>query len=174
MIWTAAPENGNPITQYAITARRVSDGASHDRDLHAPFTNAPCHINGDQTIGATVTGLVNCTAYDLTVTATNIGGSNVSNPVTNVTPRQAPTVPTLPGSPVTQAERSSESCCFDWNASNANGCGTVSYTVEVDPPAGVSCGNGAGVPCLSSPTTSTSFVMTTTAAVCPYREYQLQ
>jgi hypothetical protein len=167
VIWTAAAENGNPITRYDITARRVSNGALTTVTCNAPFSSAPCHINGDQTIGTTITGLANCAAYDVTVTATNIGGSNVSDPVTNVTPRQAPSVPTLPGTPVTRPAVVGQ-LAFDWNASNANGCGIVSYTVEVDPPAGVSCGGAAGAPCLSSPTTATSFTMTTTAAVCPF------
>ena len=166
VIWTAAPPSGSAITQYQVVARRVSDGAPSSVTCAAPFSTPPCHINADQSIGATVGGLDNCAAYDLTVAATSATGTTISDALSNVTPRELPSVPTL--SALAKVDGSVGELLLSWNASNANGCGPVSYTVELTPPAGFTCGNPAGGSCLNDAGTSTSYDMTTNVPVCDY------
>jgi hypothetical protein len=125
-------------------------------------------VNADQSVGATVTGLSNCVAYEVTVTATNGGGSTASDTVGGVTPRQAPGVPGLPGSPLTKAPGAVGELLFNWNAASANGCGTVSYTVEITPPPGFQCGSPAASPCLIVVGNTTTYDMTTAVPACPY------
>jgi hypothetical protein len=166
--WTAAAANGSAITRYDVTARRVSTGATTTVTCGAPFSSPPCRINADQSLSATVGGLSNCTAYDVRVTATNAGGSTTSAPREDVTPVSPPSTPTLPSSALTKVPGVVGELSFTWNAASANGCGTVSYTVELTPPPGFLCGNPADSPCQLDAGTATDFVMSTTVPACPY------
>src|SRR5262249_12475973 len=149
-----------------IVARQVSNGATTTVSCNSPFTNppTPCTSNGTS-IQATISGLSNCTAYDVTVTATNANGSTDSDPVTDVTPRVLPTLPS--GLQVPRTANSGQ-LLFSWTASSGGNCGTPTYTVRLQPPADVSCGNGNGVVCQTSTGTTTSITMTTSAGVCNY------
>ena len=145
--WTAAAPNGSTITQYVAQATQTT----------SPFTviSAPA-VPGTQ-LSTTITGLSNCTAYNVTVTATSGGGSTTSDPVTNITPLQAPDVPT-PSLP-TQGPGVGD-FNFAWSAPNGHGCGPIHYNVKVTDPV-----NGV-LPLMSTSATNISY--TTTNPACPY------
>jgi len=144
--WTPAAPNGSTITGYAVQAQVAPSGAITTVNVAGTATSA------------TISGLSNCTAYNLMVTATSGGGSTDSDPVLNVTPRQAPDVPT--GPTLTQGVGVGD-FSFSWGPSNPRNCGTVSYTVQVvDPVLGALTPMSAG--------TSTSLAFSTTTPACPY------
>ncbi len=144
--WTPAAPNGSTITGYTVQAQVAPAGTITTVSV------------GGSTTSATITGLLNCTAYNVTVTAASGGGSTASDPVANVTPRQAPDVPV--GLSLVKVGGSVGELLFSWGASNPRGCGTVSYTVELTPPVGFASLNSTG--------TITSFDMVTTTPACPY------
>jgi len=144
--WTAAAPNGSSISSYVVQAQVAPAGAITQTTVSGA------------TLSATVIGLSNCTAYNVTVIAVSGGGSTASDPINNVTPRQPPSVPA--GLTLSKGAGVGD-FIFGWGGSSQNGCGTVSYTVQVfDPVIGFLSPLGAG--------TSTSIAFNTTTPACPY------
>lgn len=111
--WTAAVNNGAPVTSYTITAN--PGGATKT-------------VAGDVTTG-TVTGLTNGTGYTFTVTATNaVGTSPASAPSAVVTPSALPAAPT--GVVATRGDGTAQ---VDWTPPVTNGAAITGYTVTVSP-----------------------------------------
>jgi hypothetical protein len=111
--WSAAADNGSPVTGYAWTA--------------APG-GATITVAGDKT-SATVPGLSNGTAYTFTVTATNaVGGSAASAPSNGVIPAAAPDAPTA-----VEAVRGDKSARVSWARPSGNGSPVAGYTVTTAP-----------------------------------------
>lgn len=112
--WTAAVNNGSPITRYDVEAQ--------------PGGNS-CSTSGTGT-SCTISPLPNGTAYSISIYATNdAGGGEVSTSETLITPR------TLAGAPtnvsITAGDRQ---LGVSWRAPSSNGGSPVtSYTVTAQP-----------------------------------------
>jgi hypothetical protein len=148
--WTAAAANGSTITGYTVQAQIAPGGAITNVTVPGTVTST------------TITGLLNCTAYDLTVIATSGGGSTESDPVQGVTPRQAPDVPS--GLSLAKVPDSVGELLLSWLPSDPRGCGAVSYVVETTRPGPIVTAGSAG--------SATSFDYSETdpgaIAACPY------
>jgi type II secretory pathway pseudopilin PulG len=109
--WTAPASNGgSPITLYTVTS---SPGG---------YT---CTTNGTATT-CTITGLLNATSYQFTVTATNINGTGLAS-----APSPAVSTPAAPGAPTgVTATGGNANAVVSWTAPSAtNGSALVSYAV---------------------------------------------
>lgn len=111
--WTApADTGGSPITSYTVTA---SPGGKTVTVLGA-------------TTSATVTGLLNGTAYNFTVTATNAAGTSPSStPSTAVTPAAKPGRVSKPTVKV-----DGRKAIIKWTAPSNGGSRVTGYRVSVD------------------------------------------
>ena len=112
--WTAAPANGEALTQYVVTA---SPGG------------ATATVPGGRTSG-TVTGLANATSYTFTVVATNAIGSSPTSATSNaVTPAPVPGAPNN-----VTAARGDRSATVGWTApSSSGGSALTGYTITSSP-----------------------------------------
>lgn len=146
--WTAANDNGSPVTTYTVTA---SPGGAV------------------QTVPGTSTtvvfpNLTNGTAYTFTVRATTLlGVSPESLPSAAVTPAAAPGAPTS-----VVAVRGDRTARVSWTEPNTNGAPILSYTVTTNPGGGTVSISGTAtnvvVPGLSN-SASYTFTVTATNAV---------
>lgn len=106
--WTPGNDYGGTVSQYAVTA--TPGGAT--------CTSA--------TVGCTVTGLTNGTAYTFKVTATNAAGTSPASAASaGVTPAG---VPATPSAPTVTAGNSSAT--VNWNAPSSNGATITGYDVQ--------------------------------------------
>ncbi len=108
--WTAANDNGSPVTRYTVTAS--PDGAT---------TATPSGF----TTQATVSGLTNGVNYTFTVVATNaIGDSPQSSASNTITPQGLPLTPTS-----VRATAGDGQAVVSWTPPDPNGSMIVQYTV---------------------------------------------
>jgi hypothetical protein len=146
--WTAAVNNGSPITVYTITANPGGIVRT---------------VAGDLT-SLIVTGLTNGSEYTFTVAATNaVGISPTSLPSAAVTPGAGPAAPT--GVTATPGDRSAQ---VFWTASAPNGSPITGYTITASPggatvtvPGDQTMGTVSGL----TPGTSFTFTVKATSAL---------
>jgi hypothetical protein len=141
--WTApASTGGSAITGYTVTS---SPGAK------------TCTTAG--TLGCTVSGLINGTAYTFTVTATNgVGTGPASSPSSSVTPAAVPGAPTG-----VTATPSGSTIVVTWLPAASNGTPITSYTATASP-GGKSCATAAVLGCTISGVSDGSYAVTVAAA----------
>ena len=152
--WTPPAAGGSAITGYTVTAS--PDGAS-------------VTVAGTAT-SATITGLVNGTAYTFTVVATNaVGSGPVSSPTAAIVPVA---VPGAAAPPVAAAGNGSAT--VSWSAPSSDGSPITGYTISAYVlggtgaalPAGLTASAGAGVSSIAFPglVNGTAYAFTVTAA----------
>jgi subtilisin family serine protease len=111
--WTALDDGGSTLTGFDVRAYR---GATLERTVHVPGTAR----------SATVTGLVNGTAYTLRVVATNAVGTGPAGTAASATPRTVPGAPRI-GAPAPAAGATTVS----WAAPGSDGGAPVTgWTVR--------------------------------------------
>ena len=111
--WTPAAGNGSPVTGYTITASPGDHSVTVDGDTHT----------------AAVPGLVNGTAYTVTVTATNAAGTGpASAPSSPVTPAGVPDAPAH-----VSASAGDGSAAVSWTPAAGNGSPITGYTITATP-----------------------------------------
>ena len=141
--WTApVSTGGSAITGYTVSS---SPGAK------------TCTTAG--TLGCTVGGLTNGTAYTFTVTATNgVGTGPASSPSSSVTPAAVPGAPTG-----VAATPSGSTIVVTWLAAPSNGTPVTSYTATAAP-GGKSCASAGTLSCTISGVPDGSYTGTVRAA----------
>jgi hypothetical protein len=126
--WSAPPDNGKPITRYAVKSNPPSPGC------------------GNSSTTCTVNGLSNGTPYTFTVTATNaVGGGLAGQPSSPVTPNNYPDQPAQPTTVF-----GDQSVTVRWTPPANLGTPITCYQVQISPPVSPTTG------CL--PPTTTSYV----------------
>jgi hypothetical protein len=112
--WAAPAPNGSPITAYTVASTSGSKTCS--------WSSGP--------LNCTVTGLINGTAYQFTVTAANVlGPGPTSDPSNRVIPATIPDRPTG-----VTAIAGNASATVAWTAPASNGGSSITgYTVTSDP-----------------------------------------
>jgi Fibronectin type III domain len=107
--WGAAPANGAPITRYVIS-----------------WSGGQKTVSGT-TLGTTIGGLSNGTAYVFTVAAVNSVGQGPSASTSSVTPSSS--VPDAPTDVTATADQPDGSVTLTWSAPD-NGYHVASYTIS--------------------------------------------
>ena len=110
-------DGGSVITDYLVRYRTHPSGSWSNIDTHSALA------------GATVTGLVNGTAYDVAVAAVNAIGTGAYSELDNLVPGTFPGAPTSLQSHVNFTGRSID---FAWAAPSSNGgSAIISYEVSI-------------------------------------------
>ncbi|HUA95815.1 MAG TPA: fibronectin type III domain-containing protein, partial [Acidimicrobiales bacterium] len=127
--WSAATDNGHPVTGYTVTSTP---------------TGATCSTTG--ALSCTVTGLTNGTTYTFRVRATNAVGMGPSSPAsTAVIPSTVPDPPTD-----VVATRGNKSAAVTWTVPAANGSAITKSTVTSSPTAKTCTATTTGHSCTVS------------------------
>jgi uncharacterized repeat protein (TIGR01451 family) len=129
--WAAGSSGSQPITSYTIT----TTSANTSVPAVPPLTVTIVPPASTPPTFATVTGLVDTTTYDFTITATNSVGTSPASASVSATPAAA-TLPSAPQNVTALAGNASASVA--WTAPTTDGNSPLTgYTVTASSPTGV-------------------------------------